>query len=189
MSRQLQEGIGKGVVFTEPKTRSGYRTIKVGETTLQELQQQKEIIEVDKAVAGGKWSENELVFPSSRGTSFDGSNVRKDFASILKLAELPKIRFHDLRHTAASLMLNHGIPVIVVSRRLGHSNASVTLNIYAHTTVDMQNEAASLMDEMITPIPVNLPQVELITQEEIPLHPVAPDAKISIFGPPTSTGK
>lgn len=55
---------------------------------------------------------------------------------------------------AASLMLNHGIPLIVVSRRLGHANASVTLNIYAHTTVDMQNEAAALMDDLITPVPV-----------------------------------
>jgi integrase len=63
--RQLQEGIGKGLVFSEPKTHSGYRTIKVGETTLRELQQYRERTEVDKAVAGGKWSENDLDFPSS----------------------------------------------------------------------------------------------------------------------------
>ena len=92
------------------------------------------------------------------------------------MKHVPRIRSHDLRHTAASLMLNHGIPVIVVSRRLGHSNASVTLNIYAHTTVDMQNEAAALMDELLTPIPVNLPQGELAVGVENPLHPLHPVA-------------
>jgi integrase len=86
--------------------------------------------------------------------------------NVLESANLPRIRFHDLRHTAASLMLNHGIPVIVVSQRLGHLNASVTLNIYAHTTVDMQNEAVSLMDELVTPIPVKIPQAEIVFQRD-----------------------
>jgi integrase len=139
-------------------------------------------------VAGKYWSENDLVFPSSRGTPFSQENVRKDFIGVLDIANLPRILFHDLRHTAASLMLNHGIPVIIVSRRLGHSNASVTLNIYAHTTVDMQNEAASLMDELVTPIPVNIPQGELAAKEEILLHPVAPDLKTGQSGPPVSGG-
>jgi integrase len=185
----LQEGVGKGLVFSEPKTHSGFRTIKVGETTLQQLQKHRERMDIDRLVAGERWSENALIFPSTIGTPFVQSNVRKDFNAVQDAANVPRIRFHDLRHTAASLMLNHGIPVIVVSRRLGHSDASVTLNIYAHTTVDMQNEAASLMDELITPIPVILPQGGLVTQEEIPLHPVAPDAKISIYGPHASTGK
>jgi integrase len=185
----LQEGVGKGLVFSEPKTHSGFRTIKVGETTLQQLQKHRERMDIDRLVAGERWSENALIFPSTIGTPFVQSNVRKDFNAVQDAANVPRIRFHDLRHTAASLMLNHGSPVIVVSRRLGHSDASVTLNIYAHTTVDMQNEAASLMDELITPIPVILPQGGLVTQEEIPLHPVAPDAKISIYGPHASTGK
>jgi hypothetical protein len=65
---------------------------------------------------------------------------------------LPPFRFNDIRHTAASIMLNHNIPVIVVSRRLGHSKPSITLDIYGHLMANAQNEVAELLDEMITPI-------------------------------------
>ena len=67
-------------------------------------------------------------------------------------AGLPVIRFHDLRHTAASLMLNHGIPVIVVSRRLGHAKPSITLDVYGHLLPSLQEEAAQKIDELITPV-------------------------------------
>jgi integrase len=83
---------------------------------------------------------------------------------VLKAANLLKIRFHDLRHTAASLMLNRGVPAVVVSKILGHSNPSVTLSIYAHATLDMQSMAASIMNEIVTPLPIQL-------------HPIAPAAK------------
>jgi integrase len=176
--RQLQEAAGKGLPFSEPKTRSGYRTIKVGETTLRDLQEHRQRMAVERAVAGSNWSENDLIFTSNRGTPFSQSNVYKDFRRVLAAANLPRIRIHDLRHTAASLMLNRGIPVLVVSKRLGHSNPSVTLNVYAHTSVDMQNEAASLMDEIVTPIPVEIPGAEATTQDEKSqnhLHPIAPE--------------
>jgi len=66
------------------------------------------------------------------------------------------VRFHDLRHTAASLMLNNGIPVIVVSKILGHSKPSITLDIYGHLYNEMQVEASRLMDELVSPVKVNL---------------------------------
>ena len=66
------------------------------------------------------------------------------------------IRFHDLRHTAASLMLNHGVPALVVSKILGHSKPSTTLDIYGHVIPVMQDSVASLMDDLLTPIPVNM---------------------------------
>ena len=84
------------------------------------------------AFAGDKWNDNDLIFPSKVGTPMDPSNLRLDFNHKLEKAGLYKIRFHDLRHTAASLMLNHGIPVIVVSGMLGHSKPSITLDIYGH---------------------------------------------------------
>ncbi len=64
-----------------------------------------------------------------------------------------------MRHTSASLMLNHGIPLIVVSRRLGHAKPSITLDIYGHLVPGMQVEAAEMIDELITPLK---------------LHPTAP---------------
>jgi integrase len=88
--------------------------------------------ELQKAVAGQRWQENDLIFPSSIGRPMDASNLRIDFNRIIAEAGIPKVRFHDLRHTAASLMLNNGIPVIVVSKVLGHSKPSITLDIYGH---------------------------------------------------------
>jgi len=76
-----------------------------------------------------------------------------------KKAGLPEIRFHDLRHTAATLMLMNGIPLIVVSRRLGHSKPSVTLDIYGHYLPGMQEKAANLMDELVTPIATKWQQI------------------------------
>ena len=72
-------------------------------------------------------------------------------------AGLPIIRFHDLRHTAAYLMLNKDVPVITVSKRLGHAKPSTTIDVYDHLYPENQEEAARIMDEIITPIPVELP--------------------------------
>jgi len=89
----------------------------------------------------------------------DPSNLRLDFTRVLGRAGLPKIRFHDLRHTAASLMLNHNVPVIVASKRLGHSKPSITLDIYGHLYQEMQDEVARKMDELVSPVPVEFQAV------------------------------
>ena len=82
----------------------------------------------------------------------DPGNLRRMYKNLLKDAGLPNIRFHDLRHTAATLMLNKGIPVFIVSRRLGHAKPSITLDIYGHLIPGQQKIVASLMDEILTPI-------------------------------------
>jgi integrase len=63
---------------------------------------------------------------------------------------------HDLRHTSASLMLNHDIPVIIVSHRLGHARASITSDVYGHLLPNMQDEAAEMIDDLVTPTEVKL---------------------------------
>jgi len=162
VKRQIQDIPGKGPVLGPPKTHSGIRTILLGETTLTELKSQKQRVESEKANAGESWQENDLIFPSILGTPFGTMSLHKDFKKMLKAANFPNIRFHDLRHTAASLMLNHGISALVVSKILGHSNPSVTLSTYAHSTLDMQSTAVSIMDEIVTPIPVSLPASEVV---------------------------
>jgi integrase len=155
VNRQIQDMPGVGSVSGAPKTFAGIRTILLGGTSLSELRIQKRAIE-EESKACDSWQENDLIFPSSIGTPFSKTNLQKDFINVLSAASLPRIRFHDLRHTAASLMLKHRVQVLVVSKILGHSNPSVTLNVYAHSTLDMQSEAASIMDEIVTPIPVSL---------------------------------
>lgn len=150
--RQVQYVPGHGWSFVEPKTRSGRRAIKLGEGVLQALREHLERQQKEQDVGGERWVDYDLIFPSKSGTPLDPSNLRLDFARVLQRGGLPKIRFHDLRHTAASLMLNHGIPVIVVSKILGHSKTSITMDIYGHLSNEMQDEAAQLMDELVTPI-------------------------------------
>jgi integrase len=73
------------------------------------------------------------------------------FRGILEKAELPEMRFHDLRHTTATLMLQQGIHPKVVQERLGHSDISLTLNTYSHVLPDIQEEAAEKIDLLLMP--------------------------------------
>ncbi|NTW88781.1 MAG: site-specific integrase [Desulfobulbaceae bacterium] len=156
IQQQKQDVPGKGSVFIEPKTNAGRRTIRIGEETLSLLRRQKEEQCLQRTFIGARWRDMNLVFPNSIGGPGVSSNIRKEFNKVLDLAGLPRIRFHDLRHTAASILLNNNIPVNVVSGILGHSKPSVTLDIYAHVFHDQQEEAATLMDKLLTPIPIEI---------------------------------
>jgi integrase len=149
VSRQVQHYKGGGYSFTKPKSKSGIRKVILGDKAVEVLRAQKTELVQRKANAGDDWTELDLIFPSKMGTPLRACNVRRSFKSLLKKAGLPRIRFHDLRHTAASLMLNHGIPVLIASKRLGHSKASITLDIYGHLMPNKQEEAAELLDQLM----------------------------------------
>ena len=166
VQRQVQRIDGKGNIFVEPKTKAGRRTIRLGENTLQILREHREKQEAWKVEIKGLWKENGLIFPSSRGTPGDSSNLRKDYNETLARAGVPKIRFHDLRHTAASLLLNNNVSPIVVSNMLGHSKPSITLDIYGHLISSMQSQAANVMDQLVTPIRIEVKNKELV--EKVP---------------------
>ena len=121
----------------------------VGEKTLDVLKApDRQEVELKKMLAKSRWQENDLVFPSSTGTPMNQSNMLKQYAAIQKAANLKHIRFHDLRHIAASIMLNHGIPLLTVSYILGHSQPSTTLNMYGHQFSAMELQAACLVDDI-----------------------------------------
>ncbi len=152
IERQLVRPDGHGVKFIEPKTKSGKRVIDLDETTIKLLRDHYECQQQERVEAGEKWQEFGLIFTSSIGTPIDSSDLRREFYKLLKEAGLPRIHFHGLRHTAASLMLNHGVPAIIVSKRLGHARVSITEDIYAHALPTMQAEAAKLISDLITPV-------------------------------------
>jgi integrase len=87
-----------------------------------------------------------LVFTSPSGTALDDSKVRKEFKRLLIKAKLPPKRLHDLRHTCATLLIAQGVHPRVVMETLGHSQISVTMDLYSHVTAPMQAEAAKKMD-------------------------------------------
>lgn len=107
-----------------------------------------------KKVVGEKWEENDLIFPSKLGTPLHHANMFREYKELLKETGLPLLRFHDLRHTAATLLLQQGVHPKIVQERLGHADISMTLNTYSHVLPSMQEDAALKMDELLNPIEV-----------------------------------
>ena len=89
------------------------------------------------------------MFTTAIGTPLDGRNVTHELQAALSRAGLPRQRFHDLRHAYATLMLEAGEDLAMVSRTLGHSNISTTADTYAHVTPAMQERSAARMDQIL----------------------------------------
>lgn len=120
------------LVFAPLKTKYSRRTITIGADLVGLLREHYRAQQEYKLKLGTRWQENDVLFPSSVGTPLDQRNIQRDFDKLLQTARLPKIRFHDLRHNAASLMLTGNASIVSVSRYLGHSSPRITLEIYAH---------------------------------------------------------
>ena len=145
----LTRSPGGGLKLQKPKTKSSERSIKLGKKSVAVLRRQKSRLLLEKEKSNGLWQDTDHVFPSSVGTALDPTNLNKQFHHLLKKADLHRVRFHDLRHTAASLMLNNGVDVLVASRRLGHAKPSITLDVYGHLMPSIQAEAADVMDNLV----------------------------------------
>ncbi|MCC7193972.1 MAG: site-specific integrase [Gemmatimonadaceae bacterium] len=96
-----------------------------------------------------KWEDWGLVFPSTVGTPLEGNNVTHRLQAILKAHGLPKLRFHDLRHTCATLLLAQGVHPRVVMEILGHSQFSLTMDTYSHVIPALQRDAADRMEALL----------------------------------------
>lgn len=131
------------------KTKSSLRTINLSELTVKALKARKLIISKEKLSLGHIYEDFDLVACTHHGTPFNPANVRRTFKKLIKLSSVSDIRFHDLRHTHATLLLSKGINVKVISERLGHSNIKVTLDTYSHVLPTMQEEVARKLDEII----------------------------------------
>jgi integrase len=103
----------------------------------------------ERLLAGSRWRENGFVFTTRVGTPLDPWAVIKAFKALLLAAGLPSIRFHDLRHTAATLLLAQGVDPRTIMETLGHSQISLTLNTYSHVLPAMQRDAAEKMNRLL----------------------------------------
>lgn len=99
---------------------------------------------------GPAWEQEDLLFSSDVGTPICPRNLYRAMDAIRATCGVPDIRFHDMRHTSATLMLQAGVPVKVVSERLGHANVTITLNIYAHVLPGMQRQAAETLGRLLS---------------------------------------
>ncbi|MBT3320753.1 MAG: site-specific integrase [Anaerolineae bacterium] len=149
VQRQLQRITGKGLVFSEPKTKAGKRSIAIGKIAIKKLRRHQEILCFQREISGDRWQENDLVFPSTIGTPLGPRNLSTHFYNLLIEIDLPKIRFHDLRHTAATLMFKQGVHPKVVQERLGHSSIVLTMDTYSHVIPSMQEDVADILDKAL----------------------------------------
>jgi len=113
------------------------------------LRQHKAEQETQQFLLGKRLDEGSLVFAYVSGDPFDPSVVPYAFNRVIRKAGLPHTRFHDLRHTHATLMLKGGVHPEVVQERLGHANIGITLDLYSHVLLGLQEAAAERFDKML----------------------------------------
>ncbi|OHX04604.1 tyrosine-type recombinase/integrase [Micromonospora sp. WMMB235] len=143
---QLQRNPDTGdLVFVETKTARSRRTLPLPPTVLEALRRHQERQAAERFDADS-WADPALVFATAVGTPIHPRNDYRSFREIIRRAGLRQVRLHDLRHTAASVLLAQGVPARVVMEILGHSQISVTLNIYAHVAPEIAREAASRLE-------------------------------------------
>jgi integrase len=100
----------------------------------------------ERLVVGAAWENRDLVFCTETGAPLNGISIlRYSFYPLLKHAGIPKVRFHDLRHTTATLLLREGVHPKIVAELLGHASISITLDTYSHVLPDMMRHAAAAM--------------------------------------------
>jgi integrase len=149
--RTLSGTNGGEPVFGDPKTAKGRRSVKLTARAVEALKKHRERqLEECKEVAG-LWQNHGLVFPTQVGTPMSRQNlVARSFKPLLKRVGLPEIRFHDLRHTCATLMLAVGANPKVAQETLGHANVTITLDTYSHLLPNMQDEVAEKVNELLS---------------------------------------
>ena len=135
--------------LSQPKTKRSRRTVPLDATTLATLKAHKARQAQERLLYGPGYVAGDLVFTKEDGTPVHPDSFSGYFERLVKAAELPRIRLHDLRHTFATLALQSGAHPKVVSDRLGHSTISFTLDVYSHAIPAMEEEAAESFARLV----------------------------------------
>ena len=136
-------------VEAEPKTQKSCRSVLIAPFALEALKEHRVHQLEAKLKAGASWQEHDYVFCTLHGTHLGPNHVVEEFKLLLKQAGLPDIRFHDLRHSAATLLLSLGIHPKVVQELLGHTQISITMDVYSHVLPGMQQDAMGKLNEAL----------------------------------------
>jgi integrase len=143
--RALKEESGV-LRIDQPKTSKSRRRVELPAFAVAALRKHQERLKTEGL------SECQWVFPDTEGGLMRRNNLgRRNFHPLLEMAGLPRIRFHDLRHTAATLLLAQGVHPKVVQERLGHATVGLTLDTYSHLLPSMQRDAADKLDALLLP--------------------------------------
>jgi integrase len=147
--RQTLVIAGRQVVISEPKTSRSRRSIALDPRSVAALRSWRAAQAAERLAWGAGWTDSGLVFTREDGTPIHPEWLSDAFEWRIKTAGLPRIRLHDLRHTHASLGLAAGVPIKVMSERLGHTSSSFTADAYQHVTPGLEEEAAATVARLV----------------------------------------
>jgi integrase len=140
---------GSRYIEAQPKTEKSRRSILLAAIVIALLKQHRTRQLEARLKAGSEWQERDLVFCTSLGTPLNPNKVVDRFKTLLKKGGLPAIRFHDLRHSAATILLSMEVHPKVVQELLGHNQISMTMDIYSHVLPTMQKDAVSKLNKAL----------------------------------------
>jgi integrase len=142
--------ISGGYELTDPKTENAHRQVLLPTAAAAALRAHRARQNEARLHAGAAWQSGDFIFADALGQTVNPDGiVRRTWKALLVKAELPDRRLHDLRHTAATLLLGQGIHAKIVSEQLGHSSIAMTLNRYSHVTPTMQQQAVEAMNRVL----------------------------------------
>lgn len=139
----------KGVYLDTPKTKKSKRTISLPDICFDLLKKLKAKQELEKEMFSNDWMDTEFVFKDEYGNYYNPSRLSRQWVLFQKRHNLKHIRLHDLRHTCATYLLSHNVPIATVSKKLGHSNIYTTLDVYTHSVDSDDIEASNLLNNMV----------------------------------------
>src|ERR671921_2559873 len=148
--RRTKSQAKSGPTFTTPKNGKG-RRLRLTRRAAEALTSHKATQNAERLKLGDLWQDNGLVFCTHGGKPLDFHNLRvASFKPLLRKAELPDIRFHDLRHTCATLLLSRGHHPKLVQELLGHASVAMTLDRYSHVLPGMGDQTAAAMEAALS---------------------------------------
>jgi len=145
--------LGHGIVESEPNTSQGKRKIMLPQFAVEALKEQRTRQQEARLQAGSAWRDQDLVFSNIYGGYLDPGNTLRIFHKLVEEAGLLHMRFHDLRHSAATILLGMDVHPKVVQELLGHSKIGITMDIYSHILPSMQQEAMGKMQDAFEEAP------------------------------------
>ncbi|MEW5653947.1 tyrosine-type recombinase/integrase [Streptomyces cinereoruber] len=147
--RSLQRTRTGGLTHLPTKTRASERRIALATECIHSLKEHKQQQDKERETAGSTWQDGGLVFTTPTGRPLDPANLTRRFRSFLNRAGLRRIRFHDLRHSTATLLLEQGVDLIVIKELLGHAHIGVTAGVYAHVRLRLQRQAIDTLGDAL----------------------------------------
>ncbi|MBV8551266.1 MAG: site-specific integrase [Acidobacteriaceae bacterium] len=147
--QSLEQTRAGGARFKSPKTKRARRTIALPQILVAALQEHLNRQQRNRESFGNDYPPHDLVILLADGTPWPPDRFTDAYVAFTRRIGAEGIRFHDLRHTHASELLRRGMPIKTVSQRLGHKDASVTLNVYAHVMSGDDERAADVVDDVM----------------------------------------